>query len=302
MGQPLGLDLSSHNHPNDAEIDYQTAAQWLFQNSGGATPFVIVKATEADNYVNPWFAKDVAGFRSHGCNVGAYLFDAGGTAPGTEQATFARVAGGLPDVLDVEYPQGLDPARYGAHTATALGLDPDQMVYLNRSELGSFPGAPWGHRLWLAAPDVPGEVGYGASIHQLNAQAVPGCVGLVDLNRWEGDLGDYSTFFATGAPVGGVSPPTVPDPSPQPSPAPTPGPNRLELAMQGWGNVSRNDTVTQWPVKKVQGLLDAYGYQLAIDGVFGPRTDDAVRDFQSHHGCVVDGIVGPETIGHLVAD
>lgn len=302
MGQPLGLDLSSNNHPNGAEIDYQTSAQWLFQNSGGETPFVIVKATEANTYVNPWFARDVAGFRSHGCRVGAYLFDHGGIDPGSEQATFARVAGGLPDVLDVEYPQGLDPANYGAHTAAALGLDPDQMVYLNRSELGSFPGAPWGHRLWLAAPDVPGPVGYGAAIHQLAAQAIPGIAGDVDLNRWEGDLGDYAVFFSSGGATGGAPADIPPATNPQPQPAPSPGADRLDQAVSGWGNIERDDQRVQWPAKKVQGLLDAYGYALAIDGVFGPVTDHAVRDFQEHHGCTVDGIVGPQTMGALVAD
>jgi peptidoglycan hydrolase-like protein with peptidoglycan-binding domain len=42
-------------------------------------------------------------------------------------------------------------------------------------------------------------------------------------------------------------------------------------------------------------LRMAYRYPIAIDGVFGPRTLWAVKDFQQKYGLRPDGIVGPST-------
>lgn len=55
-------------------------------------------------------------------------------------------------------------------------------------------------------------------------------------------------------------------------------------------------------VREAQGILNRKrGARLAVDGIFGPRTDQAVRAFQRHAGLVVDGIVGPRTWGKLLA-
>lgn len=48
-------------------------------------------------------------------------------------------------------------------------------------------------------------------------------------------------------------------------------------------------------VKWVQWELVEDGYQLEIDGKFGKLTLAAVKDYQSKHGLVVDGIVGSKT-------
>ncbi len=53
-------------------------------------------------------------------------------------------------------------------------------------------------------------------------------------------------------------------------------------------------------VKKLQELLNKLGYNAgAVDGIFGSRTDSAVKAFQKANGLAVDGIVGAKTKAKL---
>lgn len=51
----------------------------------------------------------------------------------------------------------------------------------------------------------------------------------------------------------------------------------------------------------LQTNLTKVGYQLTIDGRFGPRTRAALMDYQLRHGLVIDGICGPKTIQSMLA-
>ena len=53
-------------------------------------------------------------------------------------------------------------------------------------------------------------------------------------------------------------------------------------------------------VRMLQGLLIAWRYNVAVDGVFGPKTEAAVRSFQSKYAKPSDGIVGPITWNALL--
>lgn len=52
-------------------------------------------------------------------------------------------------------------------------------------------------------------------------------------------------------------------------------------------------------VRWLQYELRMNDYDVAVDGVFGPKTDAAVRHFQFHAGLLNDGIVGPKTRSKL---
>lgn len=61
----------------------------------------------------------------------------------------------------------------------------------------------------------------------------------------------------------------------------------------------KNDKET---VLKLQQLLNEKSDAgLATDGIFGPKTNQAVRDYQKNNALQVDGIVGPKTWASLLA-
>lgn len=68
--------------------------------------------------------------------------------------------------------------------------------------------------------------------------------------------------------------------------------------IQPWPIVQQGDQ--QHPVQTVQYLLRAHGKTVTVDGIFGPKTDAAVRAFQKDKHLTQDGDVGPNTWSALV--
>lgn len=111
----------------------------------------------------------------------------------------------------------------------------------------------------------------------------------------------YSTLVSTGAsvptPTPAPEPPPTPTPEPTPTPAPEPTPTK-DAATVDITNLQENSKGDS--VKSVQLLLNGKANAgLAIDGIFGPLTKNAVVNWQRFFGLTVDGIVGPQTASSL---
>lgn len=82
---------------------------------------------------------------------------------------------------------------------------------------------------------------------------------------------------------------STPPPTPTPTPSPTPNDPTLSQGSKGA------------KVREMQQLLKNAGEILDVDGDFGPKTRNAVINFQRKAGLVPDGICGPNTWAALRA-
>jgi peptidoglycan hydrolase-like protein with peptidoglycan-binding domain len=63
--------------------------------------------------------------------------------------------------------------------------------------------------------------------------------------------------------------------------------------IQPWPLVRRGNE--GHPVKTLQYLLNTHALGVSVDGIFGQRTEEAVKKLQQQKGLAADGIVGPQT-------
>jgi hypothetical protein len=188
-------------------------------------------------------------------------------------------------------------------------------VLLDLTELSGYdvkPGQTWGYACRaIAGTSTPSNHSWGTAI-DINAPSNPrrkrGLPRITDIPkkvvalwknhgfRWGGDYSwpdsMHFEFMGTASDAQrierrlraylGSATPTVPH-----------IPDRRPPAADFPGTVRMGDSgpvVRAW-----QRALNAAGYTIAVDGVFGEATNHVVRDWQAKHALTIDGIAGPRT-------
>jgi peptidoglycan hydrolase-like protein with peptidoglycan-binding domain len=72
----------------------------------------------------------------------------------------------------------------------------------------------------------------------------------------------------------------------------------MAATILDWPLVKKGDSV--FPVRPLQQLLRARNRPVAVDGIFGPQTESAVKLFQQSVGLSADGKVGKLTSPKLI--
>lgn len=94
---------------------------------------------------------------------------------------------------------------------------------------------------------------------------------------------------------GAPTPAPLPDPTPTPMPVPAPVP-----PADNYAHILIHRGMTGLAVTKLQTRLQRNYSKLVIDGDFGARTEECVRDYQRlHPPLAADGVVGPATAASL---
>jgi lysozyme len=254
---------------------YQKKIDW--KEVAASKVFAFIKATEGTNLEDRLFASNWDGARAAGLLRGAYHFFHPGVDP-IEQAEFFLykvVTCELPPVLDVEAKDNVASAElvYGVSTwvehITKNLRRP--LIYASPSFWQQLPATDIEQRadLWIAEWEIqtPGKMGDwpGWSFWQYTSRGtVPGIAGNVDLNRFNGSIDDLHAYLTRTADGGIVKP----------------GPF---------------DLATVIGVQRALNFLKVIEPPLIEDGVNGPKTRAAVREFQKANGLVVDGVVGGKT-------
>lgn len=73
---------------------------------------------------------------------------------------------------------------------------------------------------------------------------------------------------------------------------------RMGLVVDGIYGKNTNYKLIE-VIKDLQGKLNSKGYSLAVDGIVGDKTINAIKDFQRKNGLYVDGIAGINTYNKL---
>lgn len=275
------LDLSSYQHPGSDAIDYEQVFAWakgITDGTGLDQPLAVIKLTEKSpngNYVNPYAAADIEGFRKAGFAVAGYVF----FHPAVDvdaQIQLALANRYEVDVIlvDSEVTTELPVAETGQTTHDMLdGLSWHLIhtgLYADLSNVQAWTGAPWDYPLFLAEYGVDKPSLPCAAWQNGNTDPVPGISGAVDHDIWYGQPeptpndGLWNLWF-----------------NPQP-PLPTPDPGK---PTDYQGAPTPADAIGFWHIAQVPGAEAAFYLVNFVEGsgirhTFDSNNSGLIQDYR----------------------
>ena len=260
--------------------------------------YFLIKSTEGDSYVDPYYEGWVTQAKAVGKPYAWYHFISADASPAAQAAHIASVVDhGAPGMLDVEPTTASIPsfatmlAVIDAILAEGLKL---KIVYLPRwfwQQLGNPDLSVLTARgLIVVSSDYPGASGTGPNQYEADGgDSGPGWApyGGITPGMWQytdtaaegGQKVDYSAYRGTENELAAFLQ------EPVTTVTATSSTGRPQLSMGATGAA----------VQQLQYALNNHDFQLTVDGQFGARTQGAVKAYQYGRSLTVDGIVGPAT-------
>ena len=256
--------------------------------------FVIVKSSQGTSYVSPEFKKQIRQAASLGKFLGIYHYAGGGGAIPEAKHFLDVVADYVGKAILFLDWEGAQNPNFGnpeyakaflAYVKQSTGITPG--IYMSKSVCRQYS---WdsSYPLWCAQYKNQQPIGYQEDpwtdskgfgawkdciILQYSSKGqLPGYYGNLDLDKAYISAEEW-LMYARG------------DVETKPSTEPLP------LLKKG----DRNEYVRNW-----QMFLNLNGYNCgSVDGIFGPKTEKAVKEWQKAHNLKADGIIGPKTWASL---
>ena len=259
--------------------------------------FVIIKATQGTNYIDPCFQKFYAQAMSLGKKIGLYHYYGSGEPEAQAEhflQTVRSYIGKAVLILDWEVDQNPDfkkgpllPKRFLDYVLAKTGVHP--LIYMSKSvcrEYNWTEVVKGNYGLWMAQYANKKPTGYqdkpwtdskglgafkGHAIHQYSSKG--------QLPGYGGDL-DLDIAYMTPAAWDKYA--------------------KADPALMKVKPVLRKGNRGE-EVRELQQRLNASGYSCGkADGIFGQKTLEAVTAFQADRGLAVDGVVGAKTWNELL--
>jgi lysozyme len=187
-----GIDVSHYN----GVIDWKQVAE-------SGVKFAYIKCTDGPAWTDPMFVKNREGARLAGLKVGSYHFLRPGVTADQLNGFLSMICArtdDLPPCLDVELPGSLPVLECAQRIVDELGRVP--VIYTDSVIGQSVPIDAGVYPLWMAdyaltgvAPRIPLPWFVWTFWQRTDKGAVPGIIGNVDLDWFNGDEAEFENFL-----------------------------------------------------------------------------------------------------------